>query len=90
MKSIFFCISLAPPPLYPTPPRPLFRDKQDYSNREVGYMMESYTPMTSANTTPATTPGSTPPSGADAQQYRTTNGSGMSPGVVRKSAAVDD
>eukprot|EP00903_Cladosiphon_okamuranus_P021478 g19745.t1 len=36
--------------------------------RNVGYVMNLYTPMTSANTTPATTPGSTPPSGADAYE----------------------
>jgi len=44
----------------------------------VGHMMDLYTPMTSANTTPATTPGSTPPSGGDAYD----NGGGKLPGVV--------
>lgn len=44
----------------------------------MGYMMNLYTPMTSANTTPATTPGSTPPSGADAYDQE----GGKSNGVV--------
>ncbi|CAM9142934.1 unnamed protein product [Scytosiphon promiscuus] len=53
-------------------------NKSEHGNgREMAYMMDLYTPMTSANTTPATTPGSTPPSGADAYQ----NGGGKSPGV---------
>lgn len=46
----------------------------------MGYMMNLYTPMTSANTTPATTPGSTPPSGADAYEQE----GGKSNGVVSR------
>ena len=55
----------------------LFRQQQE-RGRNMGYMMNLYTPMTSANTTPATTPGSTPPSGADAYDQE----GGKSNGVV--------
>lgn len=55
--------------------------RQDYP-REFGRMMDSYTPMTSANTTPATTPGSTPPSGSDAHSCLATNADGHSLSVV--------
>lgn len=54
---------------------------QDYP-RDSGHVMDSYTPMTSANTTPATTPGSTPPSGADSCQYVVSNAGAKSPGMV--------
>lgn len=63
--------------------RPWTRTAQDYG-RDLSYMMDSYTPMTSANTTPATTPGSTPPSGADAYHYMAANGGGPSPGLVSR------
>lgn len=62
-------------------PRSRFIGTQDMGH-DLGYMMDLYTPMTSANTTPATTPGSTPPSGADA--YHSANGCGKSPALVRR------
>lgn len=57
----------------------LLWNAQDYPREMV--FMDSYTPMTSANTTPATTPGSTPPSGAEAYHQLVSSG-GKSPAMV--------
>ena len=66
-----------------TPARPPCHINQDHGH-DMGYIMDSYTPMTSANTTPATTPGSTPPSGSDCHHYRGPGGgsNGKSPSMV--------
>ncbi|CAM9946367.1 unnamed protein product, partial [Choristocarpus tenellus] len=49
------------------------------SVEEVKYgVFDNFSPLTSANTTPATTPGCTPPSGAEAYQYMLGSHSGSS------------
>lgn len=56
---------------------------------EMGYIMDAYTPVTSANTTPATTPGSTPPSGSECYHYRGPGGGGgKSPSMVSGTATT--